>query len=165
MCKQDSCCDNPWSSSLFCHKEYLKLGDAVESACYHCCTEEDGGPKETGPAPVENPDFAQLVSCDTTENPERMCKEDSCCEASGSHTDWCQEQYALFPNDNEIASICVSFQLCPLYSHCSSFSIIMTNCSLFSLFLSGIAASLQRLSISTLPGERLLEPICLKSPL
>jgi hypothetical protein len=106
MCKDDSCCQNPRSSSEFCHESYILLGDAVDSACHHCCLEENGVAKEVGQPNVEHPDIPQTIACDQVDQPDRWCKATSCCEASGADTSWCEEQYALFPND--IDSICVS---------------------------------------------------------
>ena len=105
MCKENSCCENPRSSSLFCHEEYAVLGDAVASACYHCCEEQNGVPKIAGPPPDDHPDDIQkTIGCDEIENPERMCKDGSCCDAEGSTTNWCEEQYGL--HFEHIASIC-----------------------------------------------------------
>jgi hypothetical protein len=106
MCKRNSCCENPRSSSLFCHEEYAVLGDAVPSACYHCCMEEMGENKIVGPAPEEHPEIEKTIGCESIENPERMCKEGSCCDESGKDTNWCEEQYGL--HRRHIESICVS---------------------------------------------------------
>jgi hypothetical protein len=108
MCKldEDSCCANPRSSTNFCHEQYLILGDAVASACYHCCNEATGSPIVVGPAPVVNSNIPQTVECSTLENSKRMCKDDSCCSEEGSKTSWCQEQDELHPGG--LQSICVS---------------------------------------------------------
>jgi hypothetical protein len=101
MCKDQSCCDNPRSSSNFCHEQYAILGDAVASACHHCCAPA----KEVGPPAAPNPAI-ETFECDTLENAERMCKNNGCCEESISTSSFCREQDALHPND--LDSICVS---------------------------------------------------------
>ena len=57
------------SSSTFCHESYDILGDAVESACHHCCLEEEAGEaKAVGPGPVVNPDIEKTAECHVPEN-------------------------------------------------------------------------------------------------
>ena len=106
LCKPDSCCENPRSSSDFCFEQYAIFGDEIESACYHCCNEQNGSPKLIGPAAKVNPNIPQTIACDRVERPERMCKPDSCCSKEGADSNWCRQQNALYPNSLE--SICVS---------------------------------------------------------
>ena len=106
MCKDESCCSDPRSSSSFCHSQYSILGDVVESACHYCCLEEIGLARTIGPAAAENPNIAKTIACDEATTAFRMCKDGSCCDEAGSTTSWCREQYASFPSD--IESICVS---------------------------------------------------------
>ena len=105
MCKENSCCESTRSSGNFCHESYYILGDAVESACHHCCIEVNGFPKVAGPAHEENPIIGpNYFNCSALENSERMCKDNSCCD--GSRSEWCESQFDLYPN--EIENICVS---------------------------------------------------------
>eukprot|EP00934_Nitzschia_sp_Nitz4_P001807 Nitzschia sp. Nitz4//scaffold177_size45885//17105//21005//NITZ4_007204-RA/size45885-augustus-gene-0.5-mRNA-1//-1//CDS//3329539052//1807//frame0 len=105
MCKDDSCCSDPRSSSAFCHESYAKLGDdLVESACYHCCIEERGEPMLAGPAPEEHPDVPNVYNCDDHNEINRMCKEDSCCDDPDSSS-WCRDEVALLTTD-QFESIC-----------------------------------------------------------
>lgn len=107
MCRQDSCCTNPRSTTEFCHESYRLLGDNVASACYHCCLEQQGKAETVGPPPVVNPDIPKLLECDAVDQPDRMCRPNSCCTENGKRSSFCQEQYAKYSHD-EIESICVS---------------------------------------------------------
>jgi hypothetical protein len=108
MCKTDSCCTIPRSETEFCHDQYQLLGDDVESACHHCCLEERGSSLQVGPDNVVHANITKLLQCDTVGQPERMCREgSSCCDSSGSASEFCQEKYQLYTPE-EIESICVS---------------------------------------------------------
>ena len=106
MCKADSCCENPRSSSDFCFEQYAIFGDDIESACYHCCNEKNGSPKIIGPDAPVNPNIPKTIGCDKLERPERMCKKNSCCSEKGAKSNWCSQQNALHPD--QLPSICVS---------------------------------------------------------
>lgn len=45
LCKPNSCCSNPRSSSRFCAAVYDQYGDDMEQVCHYCCSE----PQELGP--------------------------------------------------------------------------------------------------------------------
>lgn len=108
MCKQDSCCTNPRSTTEFCHESYDLLGDATASACYHCCLSEQGEAKQVGPAPAENAAIPQLLQCSDVDQPNRICNQgSSCCDSTGAQTSFCQESYAKY-SPEEMESICVS---------------------------------------------------------
>lgn len=117
MCKQDSCCVNPRSESDFCHESYVKLGNDTESACHHCCLELQGEAKAVGPDAVVNPEIPKLLECDTVDQPGRICRANSCCDATGSQNGFCQQQYSKYTQE-EMESICVSLlnHLSPLFS-------------------------------------------------
>ncbi len=109
MCKDDSCCTNPRSTSDFCQETYELLGDATESSCDHCCLSEQGKAQQVGPAPEANPQIPKLLQCTDVEQPNRICSEgSSCCDSSGERSSFCQESYARYSSE-EIESICVSF--------------------------------------------------------
>lgn len=105
MCKKDSCCESPRSSTEFCHESYATLGDDVESACHHCCEEKQGAAKKVGPDALVNFDIAPIIGCDAVFEPDRTCR--GCCDESGQNSEFCQQQYGRYSQE-EIESICVS---------------------------------------------------------
>lgn len=106
MCKDDSCCKNPRSTSEFCQDSYVFLGDATQSVCHHCCMEKFGEALAVGPAPVANPSIPQVVQCDAVTQPNRICNAgSSCCDSSGERSEFCQELYAQYSSE-EVESIC-----------------------------------------------------------
>jgi hypothetical protein len=109
MCRSGSCCSNPRDAGLFCHEQYDLLGDAVESACFHCCKEETSAKvaRIVGPPAVVNQAIPFTRECSSISNPFRMCKDNSCCSEEGSGSGWCAEEYS-YMTDEDVASVCVS---------------------------------------------------------
>jgi len=113
MCKDNSCCQNPRSTSEFCEETYALLGGAVESACHFCCIEERGFSLQVGPGPGSSPvspspvaapmtpapvqtssGVPPEITCDAYDvNYYRMCKDDSCCQSPRSNSQFCHETY------------------------------------------------------------------------
>jgi hypothetical protein len=106
MCESNNpCCEPIRSESSFCWESYDALGDAVESACYTCCDE----PKLVGQATPEQSGLPKTIQCSSVDNPYRMCKENSCCSNPRSTSDYCVEQYDLYPEEmEEICYYCCS---------------------------------------------------------
>lgn len=102
MCKSDDpCCGEKRSDTEFCWDSYDELGDAVQSACYHCCET----PMFVGAAAPEKDNLPKTIQCSTVENPHRICKADSCCSNPRSESEHCVQQYALY-TDDEFEQIC-----------------------------------------------------------
>lgn len=103
ICKaeEDMCCQEPRSSSNYCHGVYSILGDDVASACHHCCLEgERGEALKVGPPNVVREDLEPYEECDTLENTSRMCKDGSCCDEAFADTDYCQDQFDFIGIEN-----------------------------------------------------------------
>jgi hypothetical protein len=105
ICKPDPymCCQVPRSSSNYCHEIYPIFGDDMESACYHCCMEEEiGEPLLVGPANDPHPNgLAPYDSCDELDNTSRLCKDQGCCDAESSETEYCLDEWASHIGDVE----------------------------------------------------------------
>jgi Eukaryotic-type carbonic anhydrase len=102
MCaSSDPCCGSIRSDTSFCWSTYDTLGDAVQSACYHCCDT----PMLVGPAAPEKPGLPKAIRCSDNENPHRLCKENSCCSNPRSTSSFCQETYATL-GDDVIEQLC-----------------------------------------------------------
>jgi hypothetical protein len=113
MCKANSCCQAPRSNRQFCHESYLALGENVESACHHCCLEEQGVAMSVGAPTVENSAIPQTVECDDPAlNAARMCKPNSCCDGEDLTAGFCFDTLASYSDaPNALESICVSITL------------------------------------------------------
>lgn len=105
MCKEDSCCVDPRSSTEYCHDQYARLGDDVEAACHHCCLEEHGEARTVGSEAAINPTIPQVIGCDAVFQPDRTCRRDGCCDESGSSSQFCLQQYRRY-SQPEMESIC-----------------------------------------------------------
>lgn len=102
MCSSDKpCCSESRVDTTFCWESYEELGDAVESACFHCCET----PMQVGPAAVPKPELPKTIACSGVDNAHRMCKSDGCCTNPRSETDYCQSLYDTF-NDSEMSEVC-----------------------------------------------------------
>jgi Eukaryotic-type carbonic anhydrase len=105
ICKPDPymCCQVPRSSSNYCHEIYTIFGDDMESACHHCCMEEDNGePLQVGPANDPHPDGLEPYDkCDELDNTSRLCKDQGCCDAEFAETEYCQNAWASHIGDVE----------------------------------------------------------------
>lgn len=105
MCSSSkACCEPVRSSTDFCWDSYDALetvGVSVESACYHCCSDNKIASKPT----PELPGLPKDIQCSEVENAYRMCKEGSCCEAERSDSSFCADEYGLW-SDSELAQIC-----------------------------------------------------------
>ncbi|KAL3916149.1 MAG: hypothetical protein SGILL_005311 [Bacillariaceae sp.] len=110
ICKEEEyvCCNNPRSPSNFCHEIYEIFGDDIDSACHHCCLEEERKESlEIGPPNDSHPDGLEAYeSCDELDNTARLCKENSCCDAEFADTEYCNEQWSKHAGD--VSRICWS---------------------------------------------------------
>ena len=103
----DMCCQSPRSSSNYCHENYGILGDAVESACHHCCLEENNEAYVVG---LENPlkdgleRFTSQQCATEVDNTARICKPKGCCDPAHSDSQFCRQQ--KFKHGNDWERIC-----------------------------------------------------------
>jgi hypothetical protein len=107
LCKADpfECCQNPRSSSNYCHEIYRIFGDDIYSACHHCCLQEERQEAlVVGPPNTPKPGLAPYESCDTLENTARLCKAESCCDVGFDNTGYCQSQWAA--HRGNVEAIC-----------------------------------------------------------
>lgn len=86
----DPCCESVRSDTNFCWESYEALGPALPSACYHCCDT----PKIVGPETPPKPGLPKTIKCSELNNPNRMCKKDSCCSDPNQNSNFCRFQRA-----------------------------------------------------------------------
>eukprot|EP00751_Fragilariopsis_kerguelensis_P000500 CAMPEP_0170807906 /NCGR_PEP_ID=MMETSP0733-20121128/33063_1 /TAXON_ID=186038 /ORGANISM="Fragilariopsis kerguelensis, Strain L26-C5" /LENGTH=983 /DNA_ID=CAMNT_0011163205 /DNA_START=740 /DNA_END=3691 /DNA_ORIENTATION=- len=100
---QDWCCKDIRSNSNYCHQNYGMFGDDIDSACYHCCQEENGETYEVGPPNDAKPGLVPYTNsqCAELDNSARLCKAESCCDPEYADTQYCAEQRAKHPGDFE----------------------------------------------------------------
>jgi hypothetical protein len=91
------CCNEKRGDARFCHKAYNLFGDDMDDVCSQCCTPA----KEVAPPPPPHPVY-EPTNCALLDNPGRICR--SCCDATMSTTDYCEETYLNFTET--IGSIC-----------------------------------------------------------
>jgi len=112
MCSSsDPCCESTRSDTNFCWDIYdLFPGDAIYSACYHCCNPE---PKFVGPPSPPNPEIPKTDLKCSDVNTQRICKSGSCCD-NPSSGGYCAGELATY--GSQMREICVSRQhVCPSY--------------------------------------------------
>ena len=97
----DRCCGTARSETNYCWSTYDTLGDAVASACYHCCAT----PMLVGPATPVKSNLPKTIQCSSVDNPFRICKDNSCCSNPRSTSSFCQSEYAKY-TDNDFEEIC-----------------------------------------------------------
>ena len=101
---RDFCCQSPRSSSNFCHENYDRFGDAIRSACHHCCLEERNEAYIVGLKPQEKPGlevYTSKMCADNVDNTARICKPESCCDPLFSDTRYCRQEKAKHGDDWE----------------------------------------------------------------
>lgn len=91
---EDACCQDPRSSSSYCHGVYAFAGNDIYSACHHCCLEDSRGEAlKVGPPNEIRDDLEPYEECDSLSNSARLCKEGGCCEDESAETEYCQGEF------------------------------------------------------------------------
>ena len=99
---QDMCCQSPRSNSNYCHENYEIFGDALKSACHHCCLEERNEAYDVGDANVEKVGlelFTNKQCAEDVDNAARICKAKSCCDPDYSDTRHCRQEMEKHKDD------------------------------------------------------------------
>jgi len=99
---QDMCCQSPRSNSNYCHENYEIFGDALKSACHHCCLEERNEAYVVGDANVEKVGlelFTNKQCAEDVDNAARICKDKSCCDPDYSDTRHCRQEMETHKDD------------------------------------------------------------------
>jgi hypothetical protein len=103
----DPCCETQRSTSEYCWDAYENIfpGNAIYSACHHCC---GGERKSVGPPSPINPKIPKTLQCSSLSNePNRMCNLESCCD--GSDSSYCRDVQKQFGDKmTEICWYCCS---------------------------------------------------------
>lgn len=99
ICKSGGCCDPVRSSTDQCHSAYEFFGDFMASICSNCCHPA----KELAPPPPSHPIYSP-IQCTLVDSPNRICKENSCCESTASTSPYCGGIYETY--GDSIGSIC-----------------------------------------------------------
>eukprot|EP00529_Nitzschia_sp_RCC80_P003057 CAMPEP_0113452454 /NCGR_PEP_ID=MMETSP0014_2-20120614/6854_1 /TAXON_ID=2857 /ORGANISM="Nitzschia sp." /LENGTH=1126 /DNA_ID=CAMNT_0000343825 /DNA_START=1476 /DNA_END=4856 /DNA_ORIENTATION=- /assembly_acc=CAM_ASM_000159 len=98
----DECCQNPRSSSNYCHEMYTYFGNQVDSICHHCCLQVNRQESlPVGPANTPKDGLEPYTECQALDNTARFCRDGGCCDPETSGTEYCQAQLALHGDDAE----------------------------------------------------------------
>ena len=100
ICKDGGCCDPVRSSTDHCHREYSFFGDDMAKVCSDCCAT----PKQLAPPPPVHPVYPP-IDCALIDNPFRICKPTSCCNAERTDNSYCNDVYDAYPGDL-MGSVC-----------------------------------------------------------
>jgi len=99
ICNDNGCCTNPRSATTYCHTVYNFFLSDMEDFCSECCDPS----KELGPTPPVHPVYPP-IDCTQVNNPFRMCKPNSCCEAGSSSSSYCAGVFGTY--GDSMSSIC-----------------------------------------------------------